>query len=372
MFQSKHYVPILKWKRAEQKALVELENKNKKYITPVIQFVMPKPKSPGIVVEEKNQDEKINEVILKFKEKIPKIPAEILKFWGKNPVFIDASLLYTTNLKAESFEKIITEGNKLGTLLIPILYLCDDQKIKEIACSLDKKYNNGLCLRLICSDFSDLSTLPEKIERFLKSYKLSEENIDLLVDIKEIEGNDYKCLKYINLSQKIPNLLKWRTFTFASGAFPKDLSQCKIDEENLIPRIDWKNWINQINGKKLLRNSSFSDYTIQHPIYDESSQFYPPTTSIKYALENDWLIMKGKKRKFELYLANAKLLSENDEWFSGENFSYGDKFIAEKGRHFEKYQKNPEIKGTGSTETWLTAGINHHLVRTIKQIANLI
>ena len=34
MFNSKHYIPILKWKRAEQGALGGLTDENKKNITP--------------------------------------------------------------------------------------------------------------------------------------------------------------------------------------------------------------------------------------------------------------------------------------------------------------------------------------------------
>jgi hypothetical protein len=371
MFETKHYVPILKWKRAEQKALESLSDKNREYITPLIQFVMPKPKSSTKETLEQTQEEKFDKVISVFSEKISEISEEILKFWGKDPIFIDFSLLYTTPLKVACFEKILTKGNDNGMVLIPVININDDLQIKNIVGSLTKKHNNGLCLRLVCSDFSDMGALHEKINAFLTSYNIEEKNIDLLVDIKSIEENDGKYQTYIIKSQQIPNLSKWRSFIFAGGAFPLDLSKCKLDEENYLPRHDWMGWIDHINTKKLQRNPIFADYTIQHPIYKESLQFFPPTTSIKYTLESNWLIMKGKKQKYELYLANAKLLSEDADLFMGENFSAGDKYIFDKGKHFEKYQLNPEIKGTGSTETWLTAGINHHLACTANQIANL-
>ena len=81
--------------------------------------------------------------------------------------------------------------------------------------------------------------------------------------------------------------------------------------------------------------------------------------------------MKGKKRKFAMYLASAKLLADDKTRFSGDAFSFGDKYIAEKAKHYPVYAKNPAMTGTGSTESWLTAGINHHLVLTAHQIANL-
>lgn len=358
MFDSKHYVPILKWKRAEQGALKALEEKHKKNITPLIQFVMPRTKP----------EEQLADIIKRFEGQLAEVSAKIIEVWGYSPIFVDVSLLYSTALKAKALDVISREGHKLGGAFIPVIHLNDDEQIKKSALAIAKETKKGLCLRLICSNFSNVTELNQGITNLL-SKGLDEKNIDLLVDIKETENDGNKYAKYINLSQNISGLLKWRTFTFASGSFPVDMSGCKIDEENLIPRIDWKSWIEHI-GKKLQRKPTFSDYTIQHPIYIETTQFFPPTTSIKYALKNNWLIMKGEKQKYEKYLASAALLVK-DRRFYGESFCDGDKYIAEKAKHFSVYIKNPAIKGTGSTETWLKAGINHHLSLVAHQVSIL-
>jgi len=363
MFNSKHYVPILKWKRAEQSALKALGEEHKKHITPLIQFVMPKQKP----------QEQLEDVVLRFEKQISKIPEKIIEVWGNGPIFVDFSLLYTNLLKVKSLDAILRGGYKIRATFIPVIHLKDDLEIKKAACLLAKENKNGICLRLICPDFSDLdlTKLHQDIAEFLSSMKLEENDVDLLIDIKEIGENGDKYIRYLGLSQKIQNLLKWRTFIFASGAFPKDLSECKIDEENLIPRLDWINWMDQVNNKNLKRKPTFSDYTIQHPIYQEAVQFFHPTTSIKYTLENEWLIMKGERQKYEKYLASAALLV-NDKRFYGENFSKGDEYISEKAKHFAIYIKNRKIGGTGSTETWLKAGINHHLVLAAHQVAILL
>lgn len=360
MFNSKHYVPILKWKRAEQGALKSLTDESKKFITPLIQFVMPK----------YTPHEQLDSIVARFEEQLKELPNKIIEVWGLAPVFIDVSLLFTNPLKAKSLETISKAGHKLGGVFIPVIHLNDDNQIKEAALSTTKETKSSLCLRLICSDLDDTAKLNRDIASFLDSSGLSEKDIDLLVDIKETEENGDKYIKYLTLCQEISNLSLWRTFTFASGSFPEDLSQCKLDEENLISRVDWQSWNKHTNGSTLKRKPAFADYTIQHPIYKEVFQFFHPTSSIKYTLENEWLIMKGKRQKFELYLASALELTK-DKRFYGENFSDGDKYISEKARHFETYIKNPAVKGTGSTETWLRAGINHHLVLVAHQVANL-
>ena len=359
MIKSNYYMPILKWKRAEQGAIKALPDSIKENITPLIQFVMPNYKP----------EEQLDDIIRRFAAHIPQLPEKLIEAWGRSQVFIDVSLLFTTSLKANSLATILSKGRGLGGNFVPVVHLNDDQAIKKAAFSSAKESGCGLCLRLVCPDFEDVTKMNGTIMEFISSGGLARKDIDLLVDIKETQGNGDKYAKYFGLSQKMPHLLSWRTFIFASGSFPEDLSKCRIDEENLIPRLDWTSW--KKNAKKgIQRKPTFSDYTIQYPIYKEATQFFAPTTSIKYTLEDEWLIMKGQKQKYEQYLASAAELVKDPRYF-GENFSYGDKFIKEKADHFNVYIKNPEVKGTGSTETWLRAGINHHLVLAVRQVAKL-
>src|SRR6266404_7930942 len=114
IFGPKHYVPILKWKRAEQNALQALKDKDKELMTPLIQFVMPKAKSKD------SPEKQFESVIANFREKIPLLPQQILKAWGMAPIFIDFSLLYTTALKVEAIKNITVSGHALGIHFIPV------------------------------------------------------------------------------------------------------------------------------------------------------------------------------------------------------------------------------------------------------------
>ncbi|KAF0217048.1 MAG: hypothetical protein FD178_803 [Ignavibacteria bacterium] len=374
MKYNKHYIPILKWKRAEQNSLKNLTDLQKNEITPLVELVMPKVniyKDKGKKIP-KTQNEIFNEMISDFRDvRIPQITEEINKSWGQKSLLIDFSLLYTVQLKVESILRIFESSKLIGLDLIPVVNLNDDEEIIQTICSIFTK-QGASCLRLVPSDLNSIEKLNERIENFLKLHSLSESKIDLLIDIKEINELDGNYKRLINDSQNIMNLSEWRNFIFASGAFPEELSKYNIDESNHVPRYDWLNWLKIVSSGNLKRNPIFSDYTIRNPIYKESFQFHIPTTSIKYTFNESWLIMKGKKQRFELYLANANLLSTDAGIFYGEEFSYGDKYIAEKGRHYLNYIKNPKIKGTGSTETWLMAGINHHMACTIDQISKLV
>jgi len=381
MFDSRHYVPILKWKRAEMNALKMIKKENKEYITPLVQLVMPSvylyKKENGKNVR-KSSEEMLAEKVTKFKKnKINKIPEEILQSWGTTPIFLDVSLLYddqsTTELKVNSLKEIILNGTENGLNLIPVIHLDDDLQIRKMACLLAKKFNSGLCLRLVYPNLIDMRQLDKNITELITQEELNINDMDLLVDIKEIDDNDQKYINYLNVSQKIPGILEWRTFIFASGSFLKDLSNCKRDEEKNVPRLDWINWLGLID-KNLKRNPTFADYTVQHPIYEESSQFFHPSASIKYTLEDEWLIMKGRRQEYDNYLAHAAVLVR-DERFYGKDFSDGDRYILEKAEHFQKYmiekKKRHDIGKTGNPATWLQAFINHHITLVAHQIANL-
>jgi len=157
-----------------------------------------------------------------------------------------------------------------GLKIIPVLNLNDDIKIKETVYSLSKKYNQGICLRVSPSDLSNIVKLNNKIKAFLLESNLSRKDLDLLVDIKEKDG---QYLQFLNASQQIENLSEWRNYIFASGAFPETLSKYKIDEPAFLPRFDWQNWLRYIKKNKLIRNPIFADYTIRNPIFNESLQY---------------------------------------------------------------------------------------------------
>jgi hypothetical protein len=73
-----------------------------------------------------------------------------------------------------------------------------------------------------------------------------------------------------------------------------------------------------------------------------------------------------KSRGWDQWPANAQLLSDHHE-YCGPDFSYGDKYIYELGEQLDR----GIIEKTGNPETWLRAGINHHITFVYHQIASL-
>lgn len=370
MFDHKHYVPILRWKAAEKGALEKLWAQHKGAITPLIEFIMPQPERPKKGEKEKTPKDLLTESIEIFLEKLPSISTQIASCWGQSAIFIDVQLL-DSSVRADSLEKILRLGQGLNLFMIPVINIIpvvgfeSDKKTRQIAINFAKENERGLCIRISNSDFKEVA-LASDIENFIKENGLEISNVDLLVDFKIVnENSDYNEL--VRKINTIPHLEKWRTFIVATGAFPKDLSHLEKHKDHHIPRTDlvfWKDFV-----KDLKRPPSFSDYTIQHPIYEEPTGNSNPSASIRYALEDNWLIMRGeglrnpKGAGFKQYPAQAQLLA-SQKTFKGAEFSFGDGYIGEKA-------KDIKTKLTGNPKTWLEAGINHHLTLVANQVANL-
>ena len=106
----------------------------------------------------------------------------------------------------------------------------------------------------------------------------------------------------------------------------------------------------------------FGDYGIVNPEYIDldpriiSNQMTP---AIRYALEKEWYVVRGesfRKGGYEQYYGLARAILNSGHYF-GAGFSFGDHYINEKAHNND---------GSGNPMTWLTAGLNHHIMVTLQ------
>jgi len=353
-FDHRHYVPILRQKYAEMEALRYLLSADKQHVTPLIEL------PPTLI---KRYRKKLTNSSDFFRE----IAIEIAGAWGQAPLFIDIKLLCTVYGLPGGPHPLWSFSDVARTLRLPIIIpvtgLNRSQGYQMAVGKVVAADGRGVCVRLLEADLYD-PLLEKRLRGLLDSLKIEPKQTDLLVDFKLIGS---KWMDFTELCRRLPLLSAWRTFTVASGAFPKDLSDFAKNGQYELSRDDWLHWFNQVkNGASLTRRPSFSDYTIQHPVYSAPLDKPNISASIRYTAEKYWVIMRGEGLRneggagFDQYWANAQLLSERKE-FSGPNFSRGDNYI---------YTIGQQNKKTGNPTTWLEAGINHHLTYVTRQIAS--
>jgi hypothetical protein len=354
-----HYVPILRWKQAEQTALAQLYEHDSIYLTPLVELV------PENFIR---KDPKGRITKLSINEVINKVGRQLSQYWGERPFFIDLWLLSPSILNQGQNHFLTMLGqyaNILKLSLIPVTGIARDSEYQSAVRTVLNIHNQGACLRLALEDVKR-PTLAEDINSLLSFLTLSPELVDLIVDFKIVDGS---IPKFNTLCKLIPSINRWRNFIVASGAFPENLSGLQKNDIHRIERTDWTSWRDQtVAAPSITRKPIYSDYAIQHALYLGRKGRAHYSASIRYTAGDYWIIMRGEdvfKRDgpgFKQWPAQAILLCDLPE-YSKETFSEGDKYIR---------QMSLQRKQTGNIVTWLRAGFNHHMTFVVRQLASLL
>ncbi len=351
MFDSNHYVPILRWKRAEWVALRNLAENIRGQVTPLIELV------PRNFFSRRGDT---------FQSRLSKIIDDISFNWGNSPIFLDLGLVESTlfNFRdTHPIEGLFAVAENAGLSLISVVEIDQTPGYRSAIARIVKRGRRGVCIRLLRRHLRH-PDLPRELAHLISECDADFSEVDLLVDYKVI---DNFCPRIIDLTRMLPDLNRFRTFTLTSGAFTKDLSGFEKNRQHTLPRLDWIAWRDQVGQTNLNRKPTFGDYTIQYAIYEEPPYHPNVSASIRYTFDEYWVIMRGEGPRNEdgpgyaQYAANAQLLCERPE-FCGPAFSYGDWYIHQLGR---------EIGPVGNPEMLLRAGINHHISYVVQQISNL-
>jgi len=273
MFEYNHYVPILRWKRGEQVALKNLFENDRPHITPLIELV------PGDFTSEKIQKAG------NLKNKLIKTSQQFESCLGKSDFFVDLinipKILASTSDK--HFFEVLNENTlDYGLHMIPVTGLRRSDRYQASIKSIIEFSLQGICLRIYFSDMNQPS-FREDIKDVLSYFNLKPNNTHLLIDLRIVDDN---YPQFSLLCKNLPFLEKWKSFTVSSGSFPKDLSELEKNRQHEITRQDWLNWLQQTTNKpKLPRIPTYSDYTIQHPIFSEPPDFPNISASIRYTAD---------------------------------------------------------------------------------------
>ncbi|WP_027416564.1 beta family protein [Aneurinibacillus terranovensis] len=360
MFEHNQYVPIVRWRRGEQKALQLLDPALKNSMTPLIE-IPPIPWNFKDDMPEKTIDEFLEGIATKIRAS-----------WDhEGPVLIDALQVCLEDDEImqdgrHPLEFIIDEIQATGITAIPVTGSQRGVNYQQAVKNILARYNDGLCIRLENNDFDALA---ENINWFLQFFNITPEETDVIMDYKYVDPRYETRITrlVVGTISTLPHLLDWRTLTFTATAVPEDLSQISTGQDGAIPRTEWLIYkkVIQFNVK---RSPSFGDYIISNPSYGD---FNPLTmqmaAGIRYTVANDFLIFRGYSVRSPRHngWGQAQGLCERiitHPQYCGQHYSYGDDYI---------YECAKGNQSTGTAETWRRVGTNHHLTLAINELSNL-
>lgn len=360
MFDYTHYVPILKGKEGEYGALKELSSTVKDRITPLVE-VTPIPWDFENEVPAKTIDAHLGKVTDKIKGCWPE----------KTPIFIDLLWIPETERMSDGRHPltfILDSARSKDLYLIPVTGVARNRDYQMAVKDAALKDRRGYCLRLENDDFGEFGTLGTKINDLLGEIGTGPDEVDLLLDFKEISSSQTAAVSIAanSLISTLPFIAQWRTLIFAGTGFPPDLSDVAASSVKTIARSEWTVWQSLVSTSSTIkRKPSLGDYGISHPSAIEiDPRIMKMSANLRYTTDTDWLILKGRNVRdhgFDQFHALCRQLIARPE-YKGAAFSWGDQSISDCAAR----TTNP-----GNATTWRKVGTNHHVTLVAGQLASL-
>jgi hypothetical protein len=358
MFDHRHYIPILKGREGEYGALQMLQDRNG--LTPLLEV----PPIPWDYEEERPA-----KTIDKHLEKVAQ---KIQRSWGPDRTILLDLLWISESERMDDgrhpIQYVFDSGRNLGIRLLPVIGLLKGDEYLDACREAEQQDHRGVCIRVQREDFADFADVAEPIGRILDGIKVPPSESHFILDLRALTPSerDVSAAEVIELINRIPMLVSWRSFSLAATSFPQNLMGLPPSDSSLLPRTEWTLW-QQIwrNRGSIPRVPAYADYAISHP---EPAEVDPrvvrPSASVRYTCADAWLILKARNLKdhgYEQFHEVCRDLIKAAQ-YSGRSFSWGDTYIDDCAA---------KRVGTGNLTTWRKVGTSHHLVFVPRQLASV-
>ena len=348
IFGANHYVPVLKTKRGEKRALQLIEPSLHAQITPLLEVVE--------IVENKSLEEHLKTTFDGLAESVQPYPR----------CFLDPREL--RELGAVAYDAVFSCARQRGMRFTPVTGMSRGPHV-----SLAIQYGwNGAALRLTREDLEGGALRPQ-VTDFMRDNSLKLAETDLILDLGAIgdfvpEGAARLSEAFLN---EVPNIREWRTLTLSGCAFPLSMRGVETGSSAVCERSEWLSWKYLCGmGPGLARLPTFSDCAIQRPEGVEGFDFRLMDVSavVRYSLIEDWLLIKGQstrrvpaKHQFP-DLATRLVYGHLRRFFFGANHCSGCK---------QAKDAADGAPGFGSAEVWRRLGTVHHITTVIEALSHL-
>lgn len=355
------YVPILKGKEGEFAALEELVSSVRDAILPLVEV----PRVPYDYANERPART--------LDEHVAGIAERLRKCWPGRRLYLDlpwfgadADTLADGSI---AVRKVLGDCRDADVGVIPVISTSSSDAYLAAVSGHVGNCDDGVCVRLTEADFDEEGDVEPlaRLERLLNSVGVADvENADLILDLANI-GTDLGRATLVARAvvNQAPRLADWRRLILAAASFPENLSEVERSTTTRLPRLERELWDRLQRRGGLRPDAIFGDYAIAHPVPTElDPRTMRMSASIRYTTPDNWLIVKGQNVRqygFDQYFELCRTLVGLPE-YSGEDFSWGDRFIARCAR---------KSTGPGNATTWRKVGTNHHLTLVAKQLATL-
>lgn len=347
---TRKYVPILKWKQGEAKALECCSPSAKQNLLPLIELATV-PWDHDIEAPSKSCD-----------EHLAKFGAQLAKSWPlDSEVFIDALHIEDDTLATTDTHPLTNAMNQAraaGVNAIPVTSPSRNAAYQNAAIS---SCNDELCVRI---GIEDVLGTPSPLLQCLSDFSVSPSNCHIVVDLRTVSPEQEATFIFTaqNIINQLPYVNDWKSLTLAATSFPDSMASVNTGIDT-IDRTEWSIWNALRNSNAVEREPWFGDYTISGTdIANVNPRLMQPTANIRYAADNEWYIFKGRSLRrngYDQFQALSDQLIKHP-CYDGNAFSWADGYI---------YECANKTTGNGNLTTWRQVGTNRHIEKVLSQIA---
>jgi hypothetical protein len=356
-FLLQQYVPCLRWKQGEYQALFRLSSRTKESIVPLIEVP-----EIGFDFDSGTNSKSIDDHLSKFAKRVK-------DKWG-GPCLVDMHLIKSSermNDGQHPFAFVFHDLRSRGILAIPVTNLKQDLDCQHEIKSIVDTDMRGLCIRITIEE-AVKPNLIALLGALIQRYEVGVDECDFILDMEAPNFEPIESFGKLvaTIIGKLPYINQWRSFALIGTSFPQSMGVVQRGE-SIIPRNEWifyKSLIRQL-GASGLRIPTFGDYGINYPdIPLLDWRMVKPSATIRYTIDDGWLILKGPNVRdygYDQYCGLCQTLVRSRH-YSGSAFSSGDEYI---------YDCAQGRASTGRLTTWRWVGTNHHLEKVTRDLANL-
>lgn len=350
-FGPRHYMPVLKVKRGEKKALQAIAPALQRQIIPLMEIV-------------ERRAEKTPTISQHLKTAFRDFELSVRPY-GR--FLLDTREIATDGpaAAADVYQRAATAGMRFT----PVTGV---SRSADVTAALSHR-TNGIAVRLTRAEFEE-GNLARDLRAFLFHHGLVPEEVDLVVDLGAVE--ELIAEGIAKLTQEflaaIPDQSRWRTLTVTACAFPISMRAVDRHGSEIVERGEWRAWRDSLypTRRSASRLPTYGDCAIQHP---KGVEGFDPRTmqvsaAVRYTLPDDWLLIKGESTRsvaaVEQFPRLAKRLVYGDlrAHFAGEKHCSGCKGIKAAA------DGTPRL---GSAEAWRRLGTIHHITMVMDGLASL-
>lgn len=352
-----YYVPLLRWRAGEYRALKRLSDACRQRTVPLIEVLPP------------DYDFALRQPKKHIDEQLKPFAKQIEDHWPDRPALVDGVQIDPPTRMGDGRHPlafIFDEARAKGLNLVPVTALDRDASYQQSVQGIIAADGRGVGLRCGLEEALD-PDFEANVRGLLAQLGCPANAVDILLDLGNPKFDPQDPLIAIITSVLASGgiFASAKSVTMLATSFPDSLTTLQYGLD-FLPRREW------LLYKALMaalpdpvRRPGFGDYAVAAVEFPKGDmRFMRGSPNVRYAVDDAWLVAKAKRQKSNNHhaypgLCGALVASGR---FAGSAFSEGSKYIDGCRLGTEKM---------GNPTTWKWVATNHHITKVVADLARL-